>query len=130
MKRHAGKKVVDSQWQLSELLRRNLRYQASIMIHECYGAFVTTISIPEHCYLDASGLQKTVVKKSLLPAGPVTRTINGPILGCATNSNVKKGQHSLSAAIISAMIEIHGPSPGTRKAYQIGSSSVSITADL
>jgi hypothetical protein len=33
-----------------------------------------------------------VFKKSLVPAGPVTRTITGPIFGSAANSNVKKGQ--------------------------------------
>ena len=61
---------------------------------------------------------------------PVTLTITGPILGWATNSNVKKGQHSLSATIIFAIIAIHLPSPGTRKAYRCRSSSVPITADL
>src|ERR1700730_3259226 len=71
-----------------------------------------------------------VFKKSLVPAGPVTRTITGPIFGLAANSNVKKGQHSRSATINSATTAIHFLSPGTRKAYPSGSSSVAIRADL
>src|SRR6202022_5168495 len=43
------------------------------------------------CWMGASGLHKIAFKNSLVSAGPVTRTITGPILGWATNSNVKKG---------------------------------------
>jgi len=80
--------------------------------------------------LDASTLHKTVFKKSLAPAGPVTRTVTGPMPGWATNSNVRKGQHSLSATIIFAIVAIDRPSPGRQKAYPSRSSSVPITAEL
>jgi hypothetical protein len=33
----------------------------------------------------------TVLKNSFVPAGPITRTITGPILGRAATSNAKKG---------------------------------------
>jgi len=88
------------------------------------------LRVADHCEIDALGVHKTVFKKSLAPAGPVTLTITGPILGWATNSKVKNGQHSLSATIIFAIIEIHFPSPETRKAYPSRSSSIPITADL
>src|SRR5229473_4948095 len=133
MKRHAGKKGVNPQWQPFELLHRDLWHRASFVVSECYREVTPTTSQLSSCppLLDRRiGLHKTVFKKSLVQAGPVTRTIKGPILGWATNSNVKKGQHSLSATIIFAIIAIHLPSPGTRKAYPSRSSSVPITADL
>ena len=57
-----------------------------------------------------------ILKNSFVPAGPVTRTISGPLLGSATSSNAKKGQHSRSATINSAISAIHLPSPVRRKA--------------
>jgi hypothetical protein len=47
-------------------------------------------------YVDSSGLHRRVLKNSFIPAGPVTRTITGPIWGRAVTSNIRKGQHSLS----------------------------------
>jgi len=35
MKRHAGKKVVNPQWQLFELLCRDLGHRASFVVNQC-----------------------------------------------------------------------------------------------
>jgi hypothetical protein len=35
MKRHAGKKVVNPQWQPFELLCRDLGHRASLVVNEC-----------------------------------------------------------------------------------------------
>src|SRR5919109_2622998 len=54
-------------------------------------------------------------KNSFVPAGPVIRTIPGPMPASATNSNFKNGQHSLSIMISSAAKVIHFLSPGIWK---------------
>src|SRR5216683_548540 len=41
-------------------------------------------------------------KNSRVPAGPVIRTVTGPIAGSTDNSNLRNGQHSRSATINSA----------------------------
>src|SRR5258708_16007526 len=54
-------------------------------------------------------------RNSLVPAGPVICTVTGPISGSAANSNLRKGQHSRSAAINSAATASDFLSPGMRK---------------
>jgi hypothetical protein len=71
-----------------------------------------------------------VLKNSLVPLGPVTRTLTSPMFGWAVNSNVKKGQHSRSARINSHTSTISSLSPRMRNAYPSGSSSVESTADF
>src|SRR6266498_1474297 len=48
MKRHAGKKGVNPQWQLFELLRRDLWHWASFVVNECFYLDVapTTSQLP------------------------------------------------------------------------------------
>src|SRR5437016_14250824 len=107
MKRPAGKKGMNRSGKCSNSCVGNLWHRASFVVNECYRdvtpTTLTPSELPAHCGIDAGALHKTVFKNSLIPAGPDTRTVTGPILGWATNSNVKKGQHSLSATIIFAI---------------------------
>jgi len=79
--------------------------------------------------MDASGWHKTVFKNSFVPTGPVTRTSTGPAFGWTVRANVRKGQHSRSAAITSAATAMLFRSPDRRKANPSGSSSIAVTAD-
>jgi hypothetical protein len=49
MKRHAGKKVVNPQWQPFELLRRDLWHRASFVVNECYRDVTPTTSQLPSC---------------------------------------------------------------------------------
>jgi hypothetical protein len=63
-----------------------------------------------------------------VPAGPVMRTLTGPMPGSIFSSNFKNGQHSRSAIINSATRAIDFLSPGRRNEYPSFSSSLSIKA--
>src|SRR6266536_1678793 len=115
MKRHAGKKGVNPQWQLFELLRRELWHWASFVVNECFYLDVApTISQLPSC--------RPLLDRRI---GVYTRQFSRSLWRQRV-----QGQHSLSATIIFATIATHLRSPETRKAYPSGSSSVLITADL
>jgi hypothetical protein len=130
MKRHAGKKVVNPQWQPFELLRRDLWHRVPFVVNECYRDATAAMlrQQPHNFRVAATARQTHRACTRQFSKSPWYQ--RGPMPGWATTSNVKKGQHSLSATIISAIVAIHLPSPGRRKAYPSRSSSVSITAEL
>ena len=59
-----------------------------------------------------AGRSSRLLTNSFVPAGPLTRTVTGPMLGGALTSNTKNGQHSRSATINSATCRMRSPSPG------------------
>src|SRR5437899_6307630 len=75
---------------------------------------------------NSPGLHRSFFKNGLAATGPVTDSVTGPRFGSAVNSNRRKGQHSRSAVITSAKIEIHSFSPGAENANP---SASSVTCD-
>src|SRR5882724_9020218 len=76
------------------------------------------------------GLHRSFFKNGLAATGPVTDSVTGPKFGSAVNSKRRKGQHSRSAVITSAKIEIHSFSPGAENANPSASSVTCDTAAL